>query len=307
MDLKRYWSPQWLYKEKVLMSAYGDADLPSSYFRNITPYPLEMHWLAVTGLTALAETGTYSVYAGLPRTFRMNLAISSEGDINYIRTLGGTLMAPTHAYRFHQARYAVGNCLKFEHQPVIPADAGLEVSARHPGNAWAYPEYNYLSALFNGYTYPAGEDNARNPHHLACVGPAAVQPNGIYPFDCADLQNDGKLDLHLVEMILNDVKDPVDGTYGIGSLQIEWLVNPTTGPMWMPGGKHIPLGNICPFDDPQYGLAAADIFGGSGAWVFEFPPKTMLMPRQRLGVNIRDISGVSQSINMSLFGYLEVS
>jgi len=305
---RKYWSPQWLYKSAIGLAAYSNNDLPSSYFRNTTPYPLELHWLAVTGLTGLTNDDSYSVDAGLSRTFRMNLSLSSEGDINYIRTLGATLMAPTHAYRFHQARYAVGNCLKFTRYPVIPADAGLEVSVRNPGGTgWVYPELSYLSALFNGFTLPIGDNGPRNPHHLACVGPEDLEQHAHFNFDCADLQNDGKLDLHLVEMILNDIKDPSDGTYGVGSLQIEWLVNPTTGPAWMPDGEHIPLGNICPFDDPQYALTSADIFGGSGAWVYEFPPGTMLMPRQRLGVELRDISGAVQTLNMSLFGYLEVT
>jgi len=306
-NIRTYWSPQWLFKKGVGIGAYANDDLPASYFRNLTPYPLELHWLAMTGIPELADTGSFSVDAGVSRTIRMNLSLSSEGDINYIRTLAATLMAPTHAYRYHLARYAVGNCLKFPRYPVIPADAGLEVSLRHPGNAWTYHDLKYTSALFNGFTLPKGENGPRNPHHLACVAPEGIVAQSMHNFDCADLHNDGKYDLHLVEMILNDVKDYTDGTYGIGSLEIEWLVNPTTGPLWMPEGEHIPLGNICPFDDPQFPLAGANYFGGSGAWVFEFPPGIMLMPRQRLGIELRELSGEDQSVNLSLFGYLEVS
>lgn len=305
--MRRYWSPQWLYKSAVKIGAYGTNDLPSSYFRNLLPYPYELHWIAVTGVPALADEGGFHLNAGIARTVRMNLSISSEGDINYIRTLGATLMSPTHAYHHHFGRFAVGHHLKLPKETIIPADGGLEVSVKNPGNAWTYSDYDYLSALFNGYTLPVGKDGPRNPHHLACIGPADLVADGVWNFDCADLQNDGKNDLHVLELILNDVKDPSDGTYGIGAVQVQWLVNPTLGIPWMPEGEHMPVGNICPFNDVQLPLTGADFFGGSGAWAYEFPPNTFLMPRQRLGIELRDLSGENQTLNISLFGSLEVS
>jgi len=282
-------------------------DLPSSYWRNLTPYPFDLHWIAITGIPELASSGNYSVDAGPVRTMKANIALSSEGDVNYIRTMGATFMAPSRVHRYHVGRYAVGNCLKFVGYPIIPADTGLEVSVRNANiSSWNYG-YRYPSCLFNGFVLPDGELGARNPAHLAGVGKAERLPaSGVLPLDCADLQNDGRHDLHLVEMILNDVKgdDGYDG-YGKAALEIEWLVNPTTGPLRMPEGEHIPLGNICPFDDPQY--AGSRFFGGSGAWTYEFPPGTLMMPRQRLALELRNLTAETQSYNISLFGYLEVS
>jgi hypothetical protein len=120
--------------------------------------------------------------------------------------------------------------------------------------------------------------------------------------DAADLLNSGREDFIITSISVDAMDHSADNTEVppyFDPVAISWKINPSSGIQWMPRENPIPIGCLAPtsryvgtFD--QYPLA------------YMFPENVVLMPRQRLGIQVTEVSDNIQSIHLCLFGELEV-
>jgi hypothetical protein len=126
----------------------------------------------------------------------------------------------------------------------------------------------------------------------------------------ADMFNNGRSAMKLYEMMLtagtlravSDSETHYATTYKYRTLnEVAWRVNPSTGVQWMPDPNPIPVGNIAPFNRAFWD------FQDEGPRAYIFPPNTVLEPKQRLGIKVVNMSESAQTIDVCVFGLLEVS
>lgn len=297
--MRRYWSPRWLYKNGVVIGGTSEEDLPSPYFRNISPYPFEVQWMSITGPNLNDDEGDFSTsLGGAARRLRFSLGFTHRPEVNLAFLSGTCLMAHAQAPRRHFGYYDIGAALKLDRPYVLAADSGFTAKVYNYG---LMDRVDRLSLLINGYKEPEGSLGPRNPCHFGAVSPPSVAVGAQIGLDNGDLQNDGRTDATITEIILGAAQKNAKDSTAPGLFNSMWMINPTTGPLWMEEPDPIPVGNLCPFNRA---IADAD---DDGPFAYRFPPGTIMEPRQRLDIDVRNLADTAQAINICLFGYLEVS
>jgi len=301
--------PRWL-PQRVTIPAGATRPLPASGFANTELWPWRLHWMSVTGVPKLEtdEDPRRAYMGGVASRLTWQLGISQKGDIN-LRTLTTDAMLGT-AFRLPQKADStdVPFRFRFPAEVVLPPDSGLVARVSN-----TYQVENGVihspGILVNGYHGSRGID--REPAQLAAYGPANLGPKSAIPLDAADLFNDGGDDMLLHEMMLTGgcrLLSTYEGQNGdpfgtaawpFGTAH-SWRINPTTGIEWMPDPTPIPAGNIAPWNRPQYDPWNA------GPRAYVFPEDTVLDPTQRLSVKVGNVDDVAITLNVALFGLLEV-
>jgi hypothetical protein len=159
----------------------------------------------------------------------------------------------------------------------------------------------------------------RTSDFLSLQGVNATRPipagQGV-TLNAADLVNDGEEDVLLHSIVMTypqfnpgrfaiNSQEPIPVQLAMTGVGPEYLINPINGPQWMPGSKTIPLLSICPLTCPVPLNFDWSLFGHFPT-VFEFCENTTLLRRQRLSVKFYDNVTLSHTLDVTLFGYLEV-
>jgi len=302
--------PRWV-AETLVIPANKTVLVSSTVFANIEVWPLQLHWLSVTGdptsTAAEVADGDYANSGGVARRLAWELGLSQEGEVNLVAGNTDALFAPN-SYR-QQLYSQFDDALKFRF-PIeyeLAPDSGLvaEVASADPN--WLF--YN-PSILINALRSEGRE--VFEPVQFA----GTLEANLAYPssvsFDAADLFNSGLKSAYLKEMLLKPGQLTVNTTTTAKSQfqpqlnKTRWRMNPNNDIPWMPQDELIPAGNIAPFN-----RASRDIWD-EGPRSYVFPTGTKLEARQRLTARITNLNETTapdgdQTITVCMFGLLEVS
>ena len=295
---EKYYSPRWLHQHAVV-AAGGTVVLPSQLFANNEVYDWELVFLSIVGTAALDGSGDFqTALGGVARRLRFNVGMSQMGDINLVRSNGHAMLGPDRSYIVHSNTLNAGAWFGFDpHRPyLLPPDTGIAAIVRNDSAT----NIDNLGCLFMGYEQPDGPGGPRNPVHVAGHAIPEVQPGTQYTMEHADMWNDGEHPAIFTDMVLQGFLINEDETCFDTYDQVVWRINPTTGVQWMPNPILIPVGCICPFNRA---LFDAD---DEGPRAYVFPEDTVMRPRQRLSVEVENISLSDQEFDICLFGYLEV-
>jgi len=304
--MKKFYSPRWR-NQFCKITATTRVSLPSQFFANNEIWDWHLSHLVLVGDAVVHGTGHFTtVQGGVARRLRLQVGISQKGDINLVSSNGQAMFGPSGSLIQHSNVLNVGAAFKFDSEfPYeLPKDTGLGVVVRNDGPG----SIANLGALFMGYR-EAGDEAlevetkaTRNPVHIGGYTDKNLQSGNQDALDSADLYNRGDREAVLTDMVLHGfiLNAGQDGTDNAWS-KVSYRINPTTGPLWMPDPAPIPVGCLCPFNRAPY-----DAYD-QGPRAYVFPPGTKLEPRQRLSVEITNISEEDQEVHVCLFGHLEVT
>jgi hypothetical protein len=111
-----------------------------------------------------------------------------------------------------------------------------------------------------------------------------------------DLYNNGEETFWARNLCINDLVSLAH----LENANVGVKINPNSGIPWLPQEDFIPLGNFAPM-----GIFAYD-FLDQGPNVYVFPTSTIMRPRQRLGVEVTNLSSAEQKFGLCLHGLVEV-
>ena len=292
----KHFVPRWRHQQ-VTIPALGTIPTDPVPFSNTEIWPWHLHWLALVGEPniALASAPYDTVGGGLGARLLLQASISQWSTINLVPVLGGAMMPHLRNPLTMPPWAPFGQRFQFPEAAVLSPDESIVAEVQNNGPAGA----SGFSLVFNGYRHR--EDGSREPEQLAGIYEDDLDPGVSDTLDSGDLYNDGESDVHLHEMILDTghiIQGAPSNSFGTKS---SWRINPATGVQWMDLAGLIPEGGICPFNRPGFALL------DEGPRAYEFPAGTILRRRQRLTLDIDNLSDVAQTANLVLFGLLEVS
>jgi len=298
---EKFFSPRWLH-QSVEIGATSHRPVPSAFFANNEVWNWHLVYLAIVGTAALDEAGNYShALGGVARRLRLNIGMSQMGDINVVPSNGHAMFGPNESYLVHSNDLNIGAALRFDpkYPYQLPPDTGIAARVRNDNLTY---NIDNLGCLFMGFDEPAGfGEGPRNPVHIGARAIEELQPGGDFTFDDADLFNDGEHPATLTDMVLQGFALNEQNVSNNTWDQVSWLLNPSTGPEWMPNDQPIPVGCLCPFNRGI--LDANDV----GPRAYVFPEETIMKPRQRISIEAFNYSASEQIFEVCLFGYLEVA
>jgi len=277
------WTPQWLYQH-VTLPASATIRIEPSAFKNDTPWPMFLKWLSLAGNVVQDDAGEFAnTYGGIARRLRFELSLTQKGDINYTMANTQTLFCG------HQMPLDYFN--RYDFNPMFPLgpDEGLnvEVTNIHASLAWDFPAFT---------AYGLREENKFRgrmvPAMLAGQANLALAVNQSVTLPTVDLYNNGDSTLWLRYM-------------GMGNLmnKLALVINPNSGLPWMPQFQPIPVPNF-------FGMTisgdSSGLTSSTGNAVYVLPQRSLLKPRQRLGVEVTNLSAKEQKFGLCLHGLLEV-
>ena len=307
-------TPRWLHK-KVTVS--GDIDnipslvLPAETFANQEIWNWHLKWISVTGVCAVttAVTDPYEfgvIHGGTPRRLKWNIGASQKGDINLDSITSDSLMGCNHRQRQSYTQFDSAFVFDFPIPFPLPPDTGINAEVRL--NFYSYDdslyEVGYPGISLMGYKKLGG--GHKRPALLAGHLPTGLSLGSNQPLENADLWNDGDSDLMITQMLIQPCQLNQNGVdsrltiYQPEANVLTWRINPSSGTPWMPRSELIPAGNIAPFN-----RAFAD-WNDVGPRVYTLPPETILKPKQRLGLEIENLSEDDRELDICVFGMLEV-
>ena len=284
------WTPQWLY-EHITLDAGETLRLKTGAFVNNQAWPLHLKWLSLLGPVAVDAAGEFSENeGGVARRLQFKLSVTQKGDIS-------NLFANAQAiFTDHQVGFP-GKQSRYDFSPPFPLGPEEGIVVKQSSFIYRPPPNNRRSVMFTGRRF---DKNLKKflPSHLGAVDTedlVSVEYDTV--FDSIDLYNNGEEPFWIQQMLLDCGSNFING----GKLETAWRINPTAGIPWMPNPAPIPVGNLAPLS--LYELDIRDAFGPN---VYVFPPHTMLRPRQRFGIEVKNLSNSQQQFGLCLHGMMEV-
>ncbi len=287
----KHFVPRWRY-QRVEIPASSTVEADPVVFSNTEIWPWDLRWLSLVGEPNVTDASApyTTVAGGLGTRLRFKLSISQWSSINLVACAGSAMMPHLHHPLPLPDWSVYAERFKFDLPVILGPDESMVCAVRN-GDTTSASDFGLA---FNGYR--VRDDGSKEPAQLSGIYDDTLAYQTTDTLDSADLYNDGESDLYLHEMLLD--APAADGVYGNKSW---WRINPATGVAWMDNALLIPEGNICPFNRP--GFAEFD----EGPRAYEFPKGTVMRRRQRVSLEITNLSDVAQTADLALFGYLEVS
>lgn len=314
-DQIRY-TPRWLHGQ-VVIPAGQERPISAATFANTEIWPLRLYWLSAVSMPMVKSlSGDYvaDLVARVWRNVDWQIGISQMGDINLQWASTEALMGRNFRLQQLESETDVGLRFRFPIPVSLPKDNGIVAQAEntlHLPPFFLDPEKRpiyYPAININGY-YEARGDRPLEPAQIIGYGSNTLLPGVSEQLNHADLYNNGQQEMMLHEMILaaqsryptgDNMPDPTT-PWGIWpGTAISWRINPTSGPKWMPRPKPIPAGCIAPWN-----RLPLDI-GDLGPRAYTFPEDTILHPRRRVGIRLRNRDAIDHTIDICLFGLMEV-
>ena len=304
--------PRWIWK-RVEVPQSGTVIVDPADFANTTPYPMKLHWMSVTGTPAQGSEPYDTDYGGVTRRLTFELGVTGYSDINLVPANGAAIFCPRDyrqkdysARQFLSANQGSGVEVWIPRAQRIPQDGGLVVEVE---NTIDYTLNDDVSGNMIGKSIIASgyRDDTKIPGFLAGRLNESLPIGAKMMLNSSDLLNAGREDFIITSLTI----DCADTGYYSDRLGfsgydqypqmtgISWRINPVSGVEWMPQDDPIPAGNLAGF---CRGFDYQDV----GPKVYPIPYNTMLMPRQRFGVKITELSAAAQEINICVHGELEV-
>lgn len=288
------WTPQWLYRH-ITIDAGETIRLSPGAFMNNEAWPLYLKWLSLAGIVTEDDQGEFAdTYGGIARRLQFEFSMTQKGDINTLFANAQTLFADQQGIMFSQSS-------RYDFSPPFPLGPE-EGMVAEVVNIAPVSDINRPAIMFTGRRKER-EFDGFVPAHLGAGYTSIVRKHNSHTLDSIDLYNNGENTLWLQQMIL-DAGDFTEA--GDVSLQkadkfrVAWRVNPNGGVQWMPNPDPIPVGNLAPMS--SYVVDYYDL--GPNIWVF--PKGSALRPRQRLGVEVKNLSDKTQQFGLCLHGIMEV-
>lgn len=287
------WTPQWLYQH-VTLPGSATIRIEPSAFKNDTPWPILLKWLSVAGKANVTGDPDYPERTGgIARRLRFEISLTQKGDINYVPANTQTMFC---AHQDSSPSYVV----KYDFNPSFPLgpDEGIVVELAHmeASESGFNPTIN-PSVVFGGLREERNFGPQKVPAMLAAGYKGTLEYNQSVVLDTNDLFNNGEEPLWLRWAALRALVT-VDNGMSLAGLGVK--LNPTSGLRWLPQNDFIPAGNLFPLQ--IYSLDRSD----EGPNVYRFPYTTKLLPRQRVGIEITNLSTLEQKFGLCLHGLLEV-
>ena len=312
MSKKIRYVPRWV-AETLVIPADTTVIASPTIFANTDVWPMQLHWLSVTGKVALtnAEKGAANNAGGVARRLSWEIGMAQKGEINLVA--GGTdAFFASNSYR--RQSYSIfddGVKFRFPSEYELAPDSGLVVQAASK-NA-DYATYN-PSIIVNGIRDEG--HGSYDPAQLAGVHEGTLTYPASINMESSDLFNSGQNTMYLKEMLLKPGQLTVNPVGGVDEAtnvsafeptldRTLWRINPNNDIPWMPQDELIPVGNIAPFN-----RAVRDTWD-EGPRAYVLPTGTKLNPRQRLTLKITNLNETTspdgdQTIVLCMFSLLEV-
>lgn len=284
------WTPRWRH-QKLSVDQSSTIRPRPSLFSNDSPWNWHLKWLSLAGVPVTAAAPFDDTQAPIGRRFEIEISITQKSDVNYARANVGTIFAG------HTVPYQGSATYFFNPIVEIPPDTGIvaEISFADPTS-----ERTLINPaiVFNGTRLE--RNLGVRPAQLASYEDVNLGYQEAVTFGEQELFNNGEEPLYLHNMVLPGALEGGSNLdYYISQTLIR--INPTTGVPWMPDNSMIPIGCVCPHS--SYSNPAAP----AGAEYYKFPQGTILRPRQKLSVELENLTAAAQpNVNFCLHGYLEV-
>ena len=312
MDQISY-TPRWLH-QRIKIPAGEFVRMDPGVFANTEMWPWALHWMSVTG-TVVLDTGEPDyeydqTVGGVARRLLFEVGHSQYGDINLVYGMTDAFLGSNEAQLNHWDVVDQACKFKFPVPYSLAPDTGI-IAEVQSLNSSAIAIWN-PGIIINGY-----HEHTKSPRETAMLGgyiksttTKYLANNATAKIRYADMFNDGRTPMKLYEMMLTpgafrcsvDSQTRYTTLYKYQALnELAWRINPSSGVPWMPRPAPIPVGNIAPFNRGIWD------FNDVGPRSYMFPPNTVLEPKQRLGVKVGNMSASDQTIDVCVFGLLEVS
>ena len=300
--------PRWLHARVTVQENLAIDLLDAGLFANTDLWPMQLHWLSLTGTVVQEPSGDYAnAVGGVARRLFFEVGMSQKGDTSANMALADVLFSPAERAMQHHGPYDYGVKFKFPTPVDLPPDSGLVVEMQNhlaPGIDIVWNP----GILVNGYkeTVTGEREAVQLMGFVKSVDGAPIEQNTTAVIRSADLFNDGRETMKLYEMMLTPAQLHYTRANNVTKRlpqlnQISWRINPTSGPAWMPRPLPIPAGNIAPFNRAMFDM------NDEAPRAYVFPEKTMLRPKQRVSIKVGNISAtMPQTFDLCLFGMLEV-
>ena len=306
--------PRWIWKQ-VEIPASGEAFIDPSDFANTSAYPMRLHWVSVCGKVATGDA-PYNVVDGGPlRRMDVELGVTGYSDVNLVPSVGLSLFCSGHYTQKYArlAQYDHGVNLELPRPIRIPKDGGLVVEVQNTYNdVLTYGQFTVNPIMRRPTLVGLGYyEESRIPGILAgslkedlpryaktLINSSDLLNRGREAFILTNLSVDSGSAVYL-DFVFEEQSFIIAGLTVNHMTNIAWRVNPVSGVEWMPQNDPIPVGCLA----PNTRVRDTD---DEGPKCYNFSRNVVLMPRQRFGLKMTDVSGVAQTVNVCLHGELEV-
>jgi hypothetical protein len=305
--MRTQYIPRWLYEEFQLDDA-ATQKLPPTSFANTEVWPMRLKWLSVCGRTTLNTLFPWHLEdGGITRRIELEVGITGYSDVNIVPIGGHGLMAAERQLQKDMNSVtpdATAGNIEIARPVTVPRDGGLVVMVQNTGLRHLHgQEDDTFQAVMPSIVFHGYHQQSRIPGFLAGRLNKTLTIGQQDTIDAADLLNNGREDF-IITQISADAGDCLYPSgeiphYFYDLMSLAWKINPSSGVQWMPRERPIPIGCLAPFS------RMLDLFD-IGPKAYVFPDNVILMPRQRLGIQVTELSDMTQSLHICLFGELEV-